>query len=383
VGLAIKWDSESTNLGPRAVRWDTFGTAVTELGHLSPYEGYKQSAASAINGAGTAVGWTSKINAASAAVRWDASSTAATELSYPAPATGSLWSKATAINDAGTVVGYAYIFDGFLQGGDAVRWDASGAAVQLQTPTSNLGEFTRGVPHAINAAGTAVGVVEEYEYFSDETGTITFLVGSRALRWDATTTSATVLGNLGENPNGIPDSNAFAINAAGFAVGYATGPRAVYWGSDGVAVDLNTLVNPNGGWLLTQAFSISDTGWIAGVGKFDPDGLGGQAAYSRHFLMQVPATAVIPGDFNSNGAVDAADYVVWRKGLGTTYTQDHYNIWRAHFGEMAASGAALPSAEPLSAAVPEPAGALLFLVFGATVGIRPESRLVSRIPSIH
>ncbi len=55
----------------------------------------------------------------------------------------------------------------------------------------------------------------------------------------------------------------------------------------------------------------------------------------------------IPGDFNNSGTVDAADYVVWRKSLGTTYTQADYNTWRAHFGQSSAAGA-------ISALVPEP-----------------------------
>jgi hypothetical protein len=39
----------------------------------------------------------------------------------------------------------------------------------------------------------------------------------------------------------------------------------------------------------------------------------------------------IPGDFNASGIVDTADYVVWRNGLGTTYTQADYDTWRANF----------------------------------------------------
>src|SRR5262249_15044183 len=45
------------------------------------------------------------------------------------------------------------------------------------------------------------------------------------------------------------------------------------------------------------------------------------------------AVSVLPGDFNYDGTVDAADYVVWRKGLGTTYTQSDYDTWRSHFGQ--------------------------------------------------
>ena len=50
-------------------------------------------------------------------------------------------------------------------------------------------------------------------------------------------------------------------------------------------------------------------------------------------LTVVPES--LPGDFNQDGTVDAADFVVWRKGLGTTYTQSDYAIWRANFGHSA------------------------------------------------
>ncbi len=66
------------------------------------------------------------------------------------------------------------------------------------------------------------------------------------------------------------------------------------------------------------------------------------------------------GDFNHDGIVDAADYVVWRKGLGTTYTQNDYNVWRAHFGQTSGSG----SSAIANAAVPEPTTFVL-LMFAA------------------
>jgi hypothetical protein len=64
-----------------------------------------------------------------------------------------------------------------------------------------------------------------------------------------------------------------------------------------------------------------------------------------------------PGDFNGDGVVDTADYVVWRKGLGSIYTPDDYEVWRANFGSTWSIGASsLPDA-----AVPEPASMLLVL----------------------
>ena len=86
----------------------------------------------------------------------------------------------------------------------------------------------------------------------------------------------------------------------------------------------------------------------------------------------------LPGDYNENGTVDAGDYVVWRNHEGTvnllpndliggTIGQAHYDQWRANFGESHGTGAgsSLPSAESLSAAVPEPRTVILvFLAVG-------------------
>jgi hypothetical protein len=88
-------------------------------------------------------------------------------------------------------------------------------------------------------------------------------------------------------------------------------------------------------------------------------------------LSLIETLAGLPGDFNQDGKVDAGDYVVWRKnvgsgtplpndgGLGTPIGTAHYNLWTSNFGNMAGSG---------SAAVPEPAAyclALMALVGGA------------------
>jgi T5SS/PEP-CTERM-associated repeat protein len=75
---------------------------------------------------------------------------------------------------------------------------------------------------------------------------------------------------------------------------------------------------------------------------------------------------MLPGDFDGNGVVDMSDYVVWRVGLGTTYTQADYDVWRSHFGQTAGgSGAAV------SAIVPEPPS-IFALCFGMllTSGLR-------------
>jgi hypothetical protein len=82
----------------------------------------------------------------------------------------------------------------------------------------------------------------------------------------------------------------------------------------------------------------------------------------------------VPGDYNNNGTVDTADYIVWRKNQGTanvlpndptggTIGVAQYNTWRSHFGQPPGSGSAAMTS---GSAVPEPDGLALFcLAIGA------------------
>jgi hypothetical protein len=72
-------------------------------------------------------------------------------------------------------------------------------------------------------------------------------------------------------------------------------------------------------------------------------------------LYRIDSRLILPGDYNHDGIVDAADYTLWRDGLGTTYTQADYTVWKTNFGQHAGSGAGA------TAAVPEPASTLLLL----------------------
>jgi hypothetical protein len=91
------------------------------------------------------------------------------------------------------------------------------------------------------------------------------------------------------------------------------------------------------------------------------------------------------GDYNGNGIVDAADYVIWRKtqnATGSVLAADgnsdnqvnasDYQYWRAHFGQIAASGAGGTFQVLL---IPEPNAAILsFCMFAGLVGSRRRSR---------
>jgi hypothetical protein len=83
-------------------------------------------------------------------------------------------------------------------------------------------------------------------------------------------------------------------------------------------------------------------------------------------IIDYTAPAVgLPGDYNGNSQVDAADYILWRRQLGGdasvfaagsrnplssgAVTNDDYDFWRSHFGNGSGSGASLSGT-----AVPEP-----------------------------
>jgi hypothetical protein len=83
-----------------------------------------------------------------------------------------------------------------------------------------------------------------------------------------------------------------------------------------------------------------------------------------------PEAAGILGDYNGNGAVDAADYVLWRDNLNMSVTlpndetpgmvtQDDYTVWRANFGASTVSGT---TAALASQTVPEPGSIALFTI---------------------
>jgi hypothetical protein len=76
----------------------------------------------------------------------------------------------------------------------------------------------------------------------------------------------------------------------------------------------------------------------------------------------------LPGDFNSDGSIDAADYVVWRKTLGQNVAigsgadgnrdgevnELDFAVWKSYFGAVAVAGTG-----SVTPTIPEPATYLL------------------------
>jgi hypothetical protein len=92
-------------------------------------------------------------------------------------------------------------------------------------------------------------------------------------------------------------------------------------------------------------------------------GLAGSQMIEAATAINAAAVDSLPGDFNHDGTVDAADYTVWRDGLAGGYTSDQYQLWKDHFGQSISSdgGGAIATTVPEAGSIPLAIGALLAL----------------------
>ena len=82
-------------------------------------------------------------------------------------------------------------------------------------------------------------------------------------------------------------------------------------------------------------------------------------------VTTTPGTGVValPGDFNQNGIVDAADYTVWRENVGkpagtlandptgSTIGDAQFNVWKSNFGASSGGSSAGVVPEPSAIAL--------------------------------
>jgi hypothetical protein len=121
---------------------------------------------------------------------------------------------------------------------------------------------------------------------------------------------------------------------------------------------------------------VSATGGLSG--DFDnvvlptiASGLGWKLVYDS---IEAVLKVVLPGDYNGDNTVDAADYVVWRKTLGQigsglaadgngngAIDAGDFSVWRAQFGQTVGSGSATGES------VPEPNTLVMMAMGGLTI----------------
>jgi cyclophilin family peptidyl-prolyl cis-trans isomerase len=127
---------------------------------------------------------------------------------------------------------------------------------------------------------------------------------------------------------------------------------------------------------------VTATNIIGAFSDFDLPQLSAGLVWNLNRSATAYSLSVVAADFNRNGVVDAADYVVWRNTKGTNVTpysgadgdgdgdvdDGDYLIWINNFGNVrgTASGTGVGSLSP--GEVPEPAGVFLALLGSLILG---------------
>ena len=108
---------------------------------------------------------------------------------------------------------------------------------------------------------------------------------------------------------------------------------------------------------------------------------------SNQVVLSITGTATgVPGDYNGNNVVDAADYTVWRDNVGGSslpnegaslgsVDQQDYTFWKNNFGNPGSGGVLSASA------VPEPVSTVWLVISAITTMFvaRPNSGAVIRV----
>jgi len=301
VGEAWRWNAGMTTVLPTLNGWTAWANDINNAGEI-------------VGGvSGTVVGAWGPATAVNAVIWRNDQVTALTQLG----AYG--WAQASGINDAGVVVGdYHPRTDpiSYLRP-QAAQWSPSGLRSMLQS-----GHATSSAS-AINSQGAVVGMVGDWCCSSHDPArahaamwTPTLATLTSPAEWRATASDINdrgqVVGFTGDR-YGIPGSaflwdggvttllgdpligsHALALNEYGQIVGSTvvnggTGEtRATLWqGAD--RLDLNTLIDPEhleGGWYLSSANDINESGWIVGTAR-----QAGTGATCAFLLTPVPEPA--------------------------------------------------------------------------------------------
>lgn len=243
------------------------GGTKTDLGTL----GSRYSYAYGVNDSGVVVG-NARVVAGSGhsyhAFRYD-SAAATPAMEDIGTLSSANYSRAWDINDSGIIVGDSKAIGG---SDHAVRWNAEGGIDDLGT----LGDGARSYARGISDSGIVVG----YSEFASGNNDV------HAFRYVGA--SMIDLGTLGGD-----ESYAYGANDAGNVVGMAytgTGTQHAFLHDGTSMLDLNDLIAPDSGWVLSGARDINSNGWIVGYGRMD--GFGS----SRAFLLTPvpePSTCVL------------------------------------------------------------------------------------------
>jgi autotransporter-associated beta strand protein/T5SS/PEP-CTERM-associated repeat protein len=151
---------------------------------------------------------------------------------------------------------------------------------------------------------------------------------------------------------------------------------------NGVADGLNnagTLSVANGGLLNLAAGVNERVGTLSLDTVFQPNGTYGSSQsnavnkFDEYFSgtgILTVGPPILAGDYDNNGIVDAADYVIWRKNPAGHGGPQGYTDWRANFGKPGPGSGSLVG----GGAVPEPSTIGLLTLFAIAGVARRRNR---------
>jgi len=265
IGTGTWYDDTGTARGTRALYWDASGSI--ELTHLGlSSSGTATSVVGSMNRDGLMVGYSELylggVLKGPRAMVWQKNVAALRLADLGTDPSGVGSAVAVDVTDTGSIVGNSnkYIA-GVNAGVRAVRWDSSGAVIELPVLSSaSVGGTSASTVSKIRNDGTIIGQASRYVGNSN--------LGARAVRWDPDG-SIHELGNLGTSAAGFTSAQTSDINSSGTIVGiadkYVGGvyeqEHAARWSPDGTITQLPV---PGSETRFSTANDINDSGTAIG-----------------------------------------------------------------------------------------------------------------------
>jgi len=277
---------------------------------------------------------------------------------------------------------------------------SDGGTLTLSAPTGNVytgaTSITAGKLLAVNTSGSATGAGAVTVSGTGTLGGTGFISGAVTVNsgghvapgnsiesldvGSLTLNTGSVL-DIELGTNGVSDlinvTTADGLNLAGGSVALSAANLG-----DLAVGNVYTLIDYAG----TLAGSVANLGTPTGPSGFSYS-LFNNTSSTTIELHVAAAVVGVPGDYNGNGIVDGADYVVWRKNKGATGSptvsqgngdgdgdvdDDDYTYWRTRYGNTSGSGSG--GGLQANAAVPEPAGLVLLTIAGTLSALRRRRR---------